>query len=459
MINYTLSEYNSNTANAYITIKRLEWLDSIKSTVLVQQLKVWNKSYDGVQCFLIDTFPKESLTLKQIDHKNFYAIYQNEVFIHGFPYTDVEFRKTVVLDIHKTTNARTKQFIETLYKRYIMNFSNNYSTESYLETQLVTWISNRSDQTILTEVVTINATPKQFDVWVANNIKQKKRIVSARINQNNGFHFIEMEHMFIRVKQSGVMLDINFSYSLELGKNLVNSFIEQMTTVFEANPCYINFVYDPQYLESMTLPVTTQHLPVQEMYPWLKQPLTEFYDDFVESNANILILSGLPGTCKTTFVRGLLHHTKKSATVAYDAKIINQDSLFADWLSSDIPFMVLEDADNLITPRSDGNDQMSKFLNIGDGLVSMKHKKIIFSTNLPNLSDIDSALMRNGRCFDVLEFGALTIPEATALAKRLNITEFNPAEQTKKCLTASEVFTNNKQVHNTKKSLRRIGFT
>jgi hypothetical protein len=37
----------------------------------------------------------------------------------------------------------------------------------------------------------------------------------------------------------------------------------------------------------------------------------------------------------------------------------------------------------------------------------------VFSTNLPNVSDIDDALLRPGRCFDVLQFRPLTRAEAT----------------------------------------------
>jgi ATP-dependent 26S proteasome regulatory subunit len=49
---------------------------------------------------------------------------------------------------------------------------------------------------------------------------------------------------------------------------------------------------------------------------------------------------------------------------------------------------------------------MHRFLNVGDGLVTTKGKKLIFSTNLPSIRDVDSALVRPGRCFDILNFDA-----------------------------------------------------
>ena len=64
---------------------------------------------------------------------------------------------------------------------------------------------------------------------------------------------------------------------------------------------------------------------------------------------------------------------------------------------------------------------MHKFLNIGDGLVTTRNKKLIFSTNLPSIRDIDPALIRPGRCFDVLAFDYLTQQQAQALADEVGV--------------------------------------
>ena len=50
-------------------------------------------------------------------------------------------------------------------------------------------------------------------------------------------------------------------------------------------------------------------------------------------------------------------------------------------------------------PREDGNDHLHRFLTIADGVVRSQGRKIIFSTNLPNVRDLDDALVRPGRCF------------------------------------------------------------
>jgi SpoVK/Ycf46/Vps4 family AAA+-type ATPase len=169
--------------------------------------------------------------------------------------------------------------------------------------------------------------------------------------------------------------------------------------------------------DSVKLPIRTDNLPRTEFYPQLgDEPLTDYYDRFVASGSNVLVLIGPPGTGKTSFIRGLLHHTGGEALVSYDTAILESDEIFADFMSGDETFMVLEDADTFLSSRSkSGNTIMHRFLNLGDGLMSTGRKKIIFSTNLPSVRDIDDALLRPGRCFDVMRFGRLSADEARAI--------------------------------------------
>lgn len=166
--------------------------------------------------------------------------------------------------------------------------------------------------------------------------------------------------------------------------------------------------------ESVRLPIRDDQLPRTEFYPALgERELDMYYDEYIASDSNVLILLGPPGTGKTSFLRGLLHHAQSDALISYDPDILRDDEIFADFMSGQERFMILEDADSFLASRSkSGNTVMHKFLNVGDGLLSTRGKKIVFTTNLPSIRDIDSALMRPGRCFDVLKFGKLTPEEA-----------------------------------------------
>ena len=160
----------------------------------------------------------------------------------------------------------------------------------------------------------------------------------------------------------------------------------------------------------------------------------------MDSNAGILLLIGKPALGKTTFIRGLLDYTQSSATVSYDPKILERDQLFAEFIGDgDSNFLILEDSDTFLCSRTDGNNLMQRFLNVSDGLVSSKDKKMIFTTNLPSVRDIDPALIRKGRCFDILKFELLTKQQAAVLAADFGIDSIPD----KNAYTIADVLNNN----------------
>jgi hypothetical protein len=98
---------------------------------------------------------------------------------------------------------------------------------------------------------------------------------------------------------------------------------------------------------------------------------------------------------------------------------LESDQVFLEFITDSHRAFVIEDADHLMKARSGGNQTLHRFLNIADGIASAHGKKIIFSTNLPNIRDIDEALVRPGRCFAHLYLAALQVPEAVQLLDRL----------------------------------------
>jgi hypothetical protein len=269
-------------------------------------------------------------------------------------------------------------------------------------------------------------------------------------NSSTGFIVEEDTNNFIKFDVNSNSTTVRAFGDIEFAEDM----IEIVESNFDVVSSYIEWVYGSDG-GSVNVPLNRDRLPVDEMYPFLKgESLSDYYDRYMESSANILLLIGPPGTGKTTFIRGLLAHRNCSAIVTYDAGILEKDGFFAKFIEDDAEIMVLEDSDTFLKSRSDGNTMMHRFLNVGDGLVTTKGKKMIFSTNLPSIRDIDSALVRPGRCFDIVTFDVLSAVDAKTLAKKLKV----KLPEVKDTYSIAEVF--NAQSDNTKKSStnRKVGF-
>lgn len=226
--------------------------------------------------------------------------------------------------------------------------------------------------------------------------------------KNNTFVRYNVHSSTIGIELHGDMTSISI-----IGEEIRDKFEEVLTQ--------IEWIYSADG-GSIDIPLRSDRQPVDEMYPFLKDELlTDYYDRFMDSSASILLLIGPPGTGKTSFIRGLMQHTQSSAVVTYDENILSKDYVFAQFIEGEQNVMVIEDADMFLKARSEGNSTMHKFLNIGDGLVTTKNKKLIFSTNLPSVKEIDPALIRPGRCFDVIAFDYLKQVEAEKLAKAVKV--------------------------------------
>jgi hypothetical protein len=103
-----------------------------------------------------------------------------------------------------------------------------------------------------------------------------------------------------------------------------------------------------------------------------------------------------------------------------DKRALEGDEIFVDFITGSHDAFVIKDADHLLMARANGNVDLHRFLAIADGVVRAQGRKIIFTTNLPNVGDIDEALVRPGRCFATVRTRALLRSEAESLLTRLN---------------------------------------
>lgn len=207
---------------------------------------------------------------------------------------------------------------------------------------------------------------------------------------------------------------------------------EQMVNVFksfEAKPKEKDFEisiinFSRGALELRTLPIQPVSLDIGLYYN----------DDFGEVDATIrerlarqndkgiILLHGLPGTGKTTYLRHLIGTLEKKVMFVSPAVATNlTNPEFIDLLiENPNSVLVIEDAENIIMDRrySQGPG-VSNLLNISDGLLSDCLNVQVICTFNSALSTVDSALLRKGRLIARYEFTALNVQKANALSASL----------------------------------------
>jgi hypothetical protein len=143
-----------------------------------------------------------------------------------------------------------------------------------------------------------------------------------------------------------------------------------------------------------------------------------------QNDKGIVLLHGLPGSGKTTYLRHLIGKIKKkvlflSPNIA--ASLTDPD--FIDLLiDNPNSVVIIEDAENVIMDRrSNPQSSVSNLLNISDGLLADFLNVQLICTFNSSVALIDSALMRKGRLIAKYEFGKLSIPKAQQLSDHLGV--------------------------------------
>ena len=186
-----------------------------------------------------------------------------------------------------------------------------------------------------------------------------------------------------------------------------------------------NFCNSRGNLISTSFDEIADDLLLEEAYPSLGTSVCEFVDGFLDARETVLILQGPPGTGKTRLVRAILaamsRRKGESAKIMYtaDKRTLENDEIFVKFITGSHDAFVIEDADHLLKARTSGNFELHRFLGIADGVVRAQSRKVIFTTNLPNINDIDDALLRPGRCYAVKNLRSLEPGEALRLAEKI----------------------------------------
>lgn len=325
-----------------------------------------------------------------------------------------------------------------------------YLAASSLNDHQITKLVNRRTESGLSTITVKDNFVCEPDKWFDYIHSEYARDQIIEFTETAGMIIDNVNLEFIDFSVNSNSVEVRIYGSKEFTERMHS----ELSSRFLIATCHIEWIYSSDG-SSINIPLMGEKLPISEMYPFLgDESIEDYYDRYLNSDASILLLIGPPGTGKTTFIRGLLHYAKKNAIVTYDEKILERDYVFARFIEDDVGVMVIEDADNFLKSRSEGNTMMHRFLNVGDGLISMRGKKMIFSTNLPSIRDVDAALIRPGRCFDIVTFDNYTTEQAKKLAEKVGV-EFE-TKSSGETYSLAEVF--HKQRNSNPKQSQKMGF-
>jgi len=172
---------------------------------------------------------------------------------------------------------------------------------------------------------------------------------------------------------------------------------------------------------------------------------------------NLVILSGEPGTGKTTYIRYLTSKIKKNIIfIAPDmVNHITDPSFIPFLIKNNDAVLIIEDAEPALQSR-DGNGRtgaVSNVLNLTDGLLSDCLNISIVATFNTTGKNIDSALLRKGRLLKNYKFDKLSIEKSQVLLDKLeaNIKATEP-------MTLADIYFHADDNNSEDYKVRRIGF-
>jgi len=315
--------------------------------------------------------------------------------------------------------------MENIYHQKVIN-ANNVFDKRFLDTKTL-YLYYFNSLPSMSYIGQING-EKAFVAF-----KEKFSDLIEQVHQyrwyENKLHKYQFDRTAVVLKNNCLM-EFDDTYCQILHNASEPAFLDEVTTLVSRfrerqrrQPLEINLVVKSgNYLDLKEMEIKRTKLDLDVFYE----------DDFKEvdevirkrlnqkKDKGIVLLHGLPGTGKTTYLRYLIGKIKKRVLFISPSVAGNlMDPDFIELLiDNPNTVLIIEDAENIIMDRKlNGGSAVSNLLNISDGLLADFLNVQLICTFNSSLTLIDSALMRKGRLIAKYEFGKLGMEKAQRLSK------------------------------------------
>ncbi len=235
----------------------------------------------------------------------------------------------------------------------------------------------------------------------------------------------------VLVLQHNYVLEFNEEYLKILHYGTAPEWLEHITLLArkflektrQQQPEVSLVVRGSEGLELKDMEIKRTRLDIDLYYDDNFKPVDELIRKRLNKKADkgIVLLHGLPGTGKTTYLCYLIGKLRKRVLfLAPDIAGNLMDPTFIELLiDNPDSVIIIEDAEQLIMDRrSHGGSSVSGLLNVSDGLLADFLNAQLICTFNSALSQVDSALLRKGRLIAQYEFGKLPVEKAQRLSDR-----------------------------------------